>query len=715
MDATVAVTSINTNANFEILNEADYIKFTFNYGTETPIHSTLQGVYHQGMAWESIAGILNPVLKRSGIDIQMNISDLHKMMFVSQRPFAITEMTYNFQILLGFTVGQFPFISSPYIYWVSRMSPQAPFISPWDLEWTHQYVAPHAMQDYWTWREAETSSKRNICAIPVYVGANLFDQLPNGYKLQYDIKDWLEPSTERDWCVINPDNGTIIMKPNLAELPKRICKVRCNLYLGNDTSPFLSKETRFHVLRRQFPAEGGYSAMINCKPRILYGEQTRVSLQCSEIYTDNKDGEWGYGFDQDNSTPWRIKDTSIIHFANRELSVTQVEDDGWSCVIEAGNVTGVGTIFMHMADGRDWGEVSFDVQVYNDQVEMNRQRVEAPAVGNGLSTPQLYLMSNIGTDMFQSNSTLPTVLDDKPSLELATGLRNARVAAIINNSFSAGYPITTGGEPPSRVSTMDVSNLTFRLVDANFKPIKLLNPMYLTIQVSPVEQNTIQDISQFAGKLPKDKPTPREAQKLRDQQVQQQAQQMQLDEQQKQKTNAMLAKLTPSQQLQYLSLPPEQRDTFRLYQERLMVQKDNDVLQEQQLMQQLAPNALQRMSQGEKIEYFFASAEKKQQMVAQNCKTWADAIRAKRAKDEDDARTAMLKNEAKVADATEASKKQEVTAEVQDVQAREQQDAATFAPKDILDNWDKPDPYVPTFWEDGILGMWGYGQESHDD
>jgi hypothetical protein len=565
---------------------------------------TLKGVPRQGMAWESIASILNPIMHRSGIDVQATISDLHRIMFLSQRDFAITDMSYNFRILLGFTVDCLPLIATTYSYWVNRNSPAAPYVPVMWFEWTHKGLIPHEGQDYWTWRvEDANSSERNICAMPLVIGAGgVGDDIPNGYKIQYDIKDWKQPAAERNWCVINPDNGTIILNQGLPPVPQRICTVRCCLYLGNDASPFLEREVDFHVIKRRTDGQG--EAMLNCKPVLLYGEQTRVSLQSCEVYIDKDNKNTEYGFCPDigiHGKSWYIKNTNIIHFAGHDISVNEVEDDGWSCVIEAGNVTGAAEIAF-----RRTGQsvVLFMVQVANDQVEMNRMKAEAPAVGNGLSTPQLYLMSNIGTDMFQNTFKKPRELE------------NTRAAAIINNSFSAGYPITTGGEPASRVSTMDLSNLSFRLVDCNFMPIRLLNPMYITLQVNPVDQNSNTDITPFLGKLPKDKPTLRELQKMQEQQQQQQLQQMQLAEQEKQKLDGVMSKLSPAQQLQLLALPPDKQEYFRMYNERVAVQQRQSAQQDQQLLQQLALTAPERMNTIEKLIYQFLPDREKAKLLA---------------------------------------------------------------------------------------------------
>jgi hypothetical protein len=58
----------------------------------------------------------------------------------------------------------------------------------------------------------------------------------------------------------------------------------------------------------------------------------------------------------------------------------------------------------------------------------------------------------------------------------------------VSNSFTANYPIINGNaEFVSIVSANALSDIEFKLVDANKHPIRLLTPMYLSIQVESIE------------------------------------------------------------------------------------------------------------------------------------------------------------------------------------------------------------------------------------
>ncbi len=108
-------------------------------------------------------------------------------------------------------------------------------------------------------------------------------------------------------------------------------------------------------------------------------------------------------------------------------------------------------------------------------------------MGAYLSTPVLYLASNIGYNSFKN------VTD--------TGyLTSMRILMKLNNSYSAYYPIyATNGDFIARVNSSDLSNTQFILIDANYKEITLLNPMYLTITVEPIEDAEVIPLEAASG------------------------------------------------------------------------------------------------------------------------------------------------------------------------------------------------------------------------
>lgn len=91
--------------------------------------------------------------------------------------------------------------------------------------------------------------------------------------------------------------------------------------------------------------------------------------------------------------------------------------------------------------------------------------IQCSAVGQYLSTSILYLIGSIGGKCYIKENE---------------GYKNQRVLMRINNSFSANFPvIANNAEFKVYTLSNDLSNIDFELVDARFKPVKLLCPMYL--------------------------------------------------------------------------------------------------------------------------------------------------------------------------------------------------------------------------------------------
>ena len=98
-------------------------------------------------------------------------------------------------------------------------------------------------------------------------------------------------------------------------------------------------------------------------------------------------------------------------------------------------------------------------------INSNNGVIQCEAVGQYLSTSILYLIGSIGGKCF---------------IKEGEGYKNKRVLMRINNSFSANFPvIANNAEFKVYTLSSDLSNIDFELVDARFRPVKLLSPMYL--------------------------------------------------------------------------------------------------------------------------------------------------------------------------------------------------------------------------------------------
>ncbi|KAI5482325.1 hypothetical protein TVAGG3_0222760 [Trichomonas vaginalis G3] len=90
-----------------------------------------------------------------------------------------------------------------------------------------------------------------------------------------------------------------------------------------------------------------------------------------------------------------------------------------------------------------------------------------------LSTPILYIVSNLGSKCYSN---------------VDRNYYDQKILMRINNTFSAGLPIVhSNAEFSTLVNSNTLASITLTLVDANFVPVKLLCPMYLSMTAESFE------------------------------------------------------------------------------------------------------------------------------------------------------------------------------------------------------------------------------------
>jgi len=115
------------------------------------------------------------------------------------------------------------------------------------------------------------------------------------------------------------------------------------------------------------------------------------------------------------------------------------------------------------------------------QLNGTAYEIISQSVGYTLSTPILYLVSNVGNHSYRPMGRLS--VNEKIDNEISS----SKIVMRLNNSFSANYPIVVNnGDFQTDISTNELSNIQFTLIDANMKEIKLLNPMYITVKIEPI-------------------------------------------------------------------------------------------------------------------------------------------------------------------------------------------------------------------------------------
>ena len=119
------------------------------------------------------------------------------------------------------------------------------------------------------------------------------------------------------------------------------------------------------------------------------------------------------------------------------------------------------------------GIVNESLPIASEQRNDTKYYISLKSVGDFLLTPVLYLASNLGSNSFKVAGK-----------NVASSMR---ILMRINNSYFAKQPITaTNGDYTTTVRSSDLSDVRFTLIDANYHEIKLLNPMYITVQIEVI-------------------------------------------------------------------------------------------------------------------------------------------------------------------------------------------------------------------------------------
>lgn len=117
--------------------------------------------------------------------------------------------------------------------------------------------------------------------------------------------------------------------------------------------------------------------------------------------------------------------------------------------------------------------------IYSDY-DGTKHYVLAKSVGFCLSTPILYLISNVGTQSYRND------------IKNDTNMTGSKIVMRLNNSFSADCPIIiNNADFSTTILSNDLSNIQFTLCDGFMKEVKLLSPMYLAIHVSAIKDDDV--------------------------------------------------------------------------------------------------------------------------------------------------------------------------------------------------------------------------------
>ena len=125
---------------------------------------------------------------------------------------------------------------------------------------------------------------------------------------------------------------------------------------------------------------------------------------------------------------------------------------------------------------------------YNTDFPINAyKKYDIKAVGYYLSTPVLYLLSNLGGVNYSNHS------NDSSKINANS------ISMRLLNSFTSSMPIISSNAEFSKiVLSSDLTDFEIILVDANLHEVELLNPMYITISIANAsEVMTLEDLERY--------------------------------------------------------------------------------------------------------------------------------------------------------------------------------------------------------------------------
>jgi hypothetical protein len=124
----------------------------------------------------------------------------------------------------------------------------------------------------------------------------------------------------------------------------------------------------------------------------------------------------------------------------------------------------------------------------NKMLNGGHKMLLCPDVGLYISTPVLYLACNLGSKSYRTSGNSFTSM---------------RILMKLTNSFFAKQPIVNAnGDFTTTVRCSDLSDVRFTLIDANYHEVKLLSPMYLTVQLEAIPDSQSDPLSLAPNSMP---------------------------------------------------------------------------------------------------------------------------------------------------------------------------------------------------------------------
>lgn len=428
----ICVSTLTTNCNIEVMNEQDYIEFEIWYDHNITINKVFMKP-HSNISVSSISDILNDIFEEKELKIKVSITDLNTIKFVSDYRFSILDMSYNMKLICGF-------------YCLDD--------SKWPIKGTETIVQePYPEIEEKPLTNIEYKGMDVRCGTYQMINQVLTPKDAYGFTCQYTID-------KEEICSIDENGYVYGMKSGTANIMYKVWNPGSSEYSVADfTGSFLVQVfTPYH--------DEVISVSVPEKLDLKVHDEIHVYPSIFPAHANYKE-------------EWKSTKPDIVAVNN-----------GYVRALKKGASTITYTLTNEYpnpdkkpAEGEPVPLIKQEffkfiiVEVKSD-VDVKKFVIQSDTVGYYLSTPILYLLTNVGNHVFFNE------MHNSKRLQCGT------VCMCLNNSFSSSFPIIASqGEIITRCSIGLASDIWFILVDANMKEVKLLNPMYITVSVRPDESD----------------------------------------------------------------------------------------------------------------------------------------------------------------------------------------------------------------------------------
>ena len=420
----LTVSTFTCNCNIEVMNEQDFITFKIKetkYKVYMVQYSKLDSSSLPYVIEDQIKLIMKHPKNNSKPRIRVSMTNIDTIKFICDEPFEITEMSYNMKLLTGFYCkkdSNFPIKSTSFEEKENVFDEDIPDKDLTDITFTNMNI-------------------RVADVLPIKPTITPADA--TGFSTNYETE--------------NIDIATIDENGYITGVSAGETKVIAKVY-NPKSSTYVAPD-----FTREFTITVAEKQELDIKSIDLPAEIVLTETEDTTIYP--------------KITPFNATYSEIWVSENPAVATV---NNGFIRAISAGS-----TIIRYQLKAKNSVfERKIDITIKSQYNLVQRYNIISDSVGYMLSTPILYLLTNIGNSIFFNE------IHDQNKMQCGT------VCMCMNNSYASSMPIVAmQGDITTKCAINATSDIFFILVDANMRPVKLLNPFYITVSIRPDEDQEL--------------------------------------------------------------------------------------------------------------------------------------------------------------------------------------------------------------------------------